>query len=148
MDFFYKENLWLYLPLILWIGGIFYLSSNKGSLSSTSRYLTPLFDSLFPNKDSEKLRTYQIIFRKLCHFGGYAILALFSSLVFYNSTVNFLAAFWYVFAFMTVLIIASADEIKQSFYASRDGSVADVVLDCSGGLTMIFILWLFLSGIF
>lgn len=142
MDFFRNENFWLYLPLILWIGGIFYLSSNKGSVAKTSRYLAPILNSLFPDASEEKLRIYHLCIRKLCHFVGYAILALFASIVFYNSSVIVINRFWYLSAFLLVLIIASADEFKQSFYANRTGSFSDVVLDCAGGLTNIFLFWL------
>jgi VanZ family protein len=143
MDFPLNENLWLYLPLILWICGIFYLSSNKGSVSNTSRFITPLLSFLFPTSDQEYLKTYHFIFRKLTHFLGYAVLALFATLAFYNSRVPFLAQFWYLFAFAVVLVISSSDEIKQSFYASRIGSVSDVILDCAGGITMIFLIWIY-----
>lgn len=131
MAFWEDENFWLYVPLILWIGGIFYLSSNKGSMSNTSRLLSPVFNFLFPEKEAETLRIYHLIFRKLGHFFGYAILAVWAILAFNSSD------YWHVFAFLTVLIVASADEIKQSFYANRIGSVSDVVLDCIGGLTAI-----------
>lgn len=143
MEFSNNENLWLYLPLILWIGGIFYLSSNKGSASNTSRFISPLFAVLFPDKESDTLKTYHLIFRKLCHFTGYGFLALFAILAYYNSTISFLANYWYILAFVTVVFIASADEIKQSFYANRVGSVSDVVLDSIGGLTMILLFQLF-----
>ena len=143
MEFSKNENLWLYLPLILWVGGIFYLSSNKGSISNTSRFLSPVFSILFSEKDSETLRIYHLVFRKLCHFTGYAVLALFAILAYYNSTTIFLANYWYLSAFATVVFVASADEIKQSFYANRVGSVSDVVLDSIGGLTAILLFQLF-----
>ena len=143
MDFFRNEILWLYLPLILWISGIFYLSSNKGSASNTSRFISPFFNFLFPNKDLETLRTYHLVFRKLCHFFGYGILAVFASITYSNSSFSFLANYWYLLAFLTVLVVASADEIKQSFYANRIGSVSDVMLDSFGGLTMIILFQIF-----
>jgi VanZ family protein len=143
MEFFRHENFWLYIPLILWISGIFYLSSNKGSISKTSRFLSPIFSRLFPEKETEILRTYHLIFRKFCHFFGYAILALWGILAYYNSSADFLANYWYLLAFLTVLIVASADEFKQSFYANRVGSVSDVALDCFGGLTAISIFQFF-----
>lgn len=142
MDFFRNENFFLYLPLILWIGGIFYLSSNKGSVAKTSKYVEPILNSLIPDTSEEKLRIYHLCFRKLCHFVGYAILALFASIVFYNSSISVVNKFWYLPAFFVVLIVASADEFKQSFYANRTGSISDVGLDCAGGLTNIFLFWL------
>ncbi len=141
MDFLTNEILWL-LPLIFWISGIFYLSSNKGSVSNTSRFVSPIFHFLFPRANEQQLKKYHHYLRKLCHFFGYGILAIFASLAFYNnSTINLLAKYWQILAFGTVVFIASADEIKQSFYDSRDGSVYDVVIDSLGGLTMILLFW-------
>jgi VanZ family protein len=40
----------------------------------------------------------------------------------------YLADFYLIFAFLTVLLIAFADELKQSFYANRSGSFVDVVI--------------------
>jgi VanZ family protein len=143
MDFFSQENLWLYLPLILWVGGIFFLSSDRGSFVNTLRYVTSFFNSISPKTDAGKVRNYNLYFRKICHFSGYAILSFWAARVFYYSTVSLLTEFWYIFTFLTVLVIASADEFKQSFYLSREGSPLDVMLDCAGGLTMILLFWLF-----
>jgi VanZ family protein len=143
MEFLTEENLWFYLPLILWISGIFYFSSEKGSVSNSSRYLSPVFGMLFPNKEPDELKFYHLYLRKICHFVAYGILASFASLGFYCSPIFFSANSWYLSTFLTVLLVASADEIKQSFSTNRVGSFADVMLDCIGGLTVIFIIWIF-----
>ena len=148
MTFFRSENFWLYLPLIVWIGGIFYLSSNKGSISQTAVYFVPLLNFLFPRGNSQAFQKHYFIVRKLCHFFGYAVLALLASIVFYNSSLLYPARFWYVCAFAVVSIVASADEFRQSFYSERVGSLSDVVLDCLGGLTMILLFWIFASNVF
>jgi VanZ family protein len=145
MTFFRNENFWLYAPLIAWIVGIFYLSSNRGSISLTSAYFVPLFQFLFPGASADKLKIYHFIVRKVCHFLGYAILALLASIVFYSSVLS-LAKFWHVCAFAVVLAVASADEFRQSFYSNRIGSLSDVALDCSGGLTMILLFWIFAAN--
>lgn len=82
------------------------------------------------------------------HFLGYAVLALLASIVFYNSSAIFPAKFCYVCAFAVVLIVAAADEIRQSFYPNRVGSLADVALDCAGGLTMIVLFRIFAANVF
>lgn len=148
MAFFREENFWLYAPLILWISGIFYLSSNKGSVSRTTVYFVPLLNFLFPRNDAQTFKKHYIIVRKLCHFVGYAVLALLASIVFYNSSLPAAAKFWYVCAFAVVLIVASIDEIRQSFYPERVGSLSDVVLDCVGGLTMITLFWILAANRF
>ena len=148
MAFFKNENFWLYLPLVAWIGGIFYLSSGKGSISNTSLYFVPVLLFLFPGAGAQTLKNYHRVIRKMGHFLGYAILALLASIVFYNSSAIIPAKFWYVCAFMIVLIVAAADEIRQSFYPNRVGSISDVVLDCAGGQTMIFLFWIFTANRF
>lgn len=148
MTFFSDENFWLYVPLIFWIGGIFYLSSSKGSFSQTLPYFVPLLNFLFPRTDAETLGNYYVIGRKICHLIGYAVLALLASVVFYNSSLFSPAKYWYIYAFVTVLVVASADETRQCFYPDRVGSLFDVALDCVGGLTMILLFWVFASGVF
>lgn len=148
MAFFREENFWLYVPLILWISGIFYLSSNKGSMSNTLPYFLTVNKFLFSRSDAATLRNYHFIIRKTCHFFGYGILALLASVVFYNSSLPSLREFWHVFAFAAVLTVASADEIRQSFHPERDGTLSDVALDCLGGLTVILLFWLFAANLF
>lgn len=106
-------------------------------------YFAPLLVFLFPRADGEHLKVYHRVARKLCHFFGYAVLSLLSATAFYNSSVTFVARFWHVCAFALVLVVAAADEIRQSFAPERVGSLADVALDSAGGLTAIFLFWLF-----
>lgn len=141
-DLLSQEDLWLYVPLILWISGTLYLSSNKGSDSRTLTYFSPLFDLLFPNDDGLAVKRRHFYIRKLCHFVGYAILALLASIAFFNTSMPMLAKRWYAGAFVVVLVVASMDELRQSFYPERNASIADVALDCFGGITMILLFWL------
>jgi len=146
MTFFAEENFRLYAPLIIWIGGIFYFSSNKGSMTRAAPYFAPLLNLLFPRAHGEHLKIYYRVARKLSHFFGYAVLALLASIVFYNSSLIPAARFWHVCAFALVLTVAAADEIRQSFSPERVGSLSDVALDCAGGLTAIFLFWLFVAA--
>lgn len=132
--------------MIIWIGGIFYFSSNKGSMTRAAPYFVPLLNLLFPRADGKHLNIYYRVVRKLCHFFGYAFLALLASIVFYNSSLIPAARFWHVCTAALVLSVAAADEIRQSFSPERVGSLADVALDCAGGVTAIFLFWLFFAG--
>lgn len=147
MNFFAEENFWLYAPLLVWLGGIFYFSSNKGSIARTAPYFAPLLRFLSARSaNGERLRTYHGVARKLCHFLGYAVLALLAAVVFYNSSLYSAARLWHVCAFALVLAVASLDEFRQSFSSERVGSLSDVALDCAGGLTAIFLFWLFFAA--
>ncbi len=129
-----------YAPLVLWIGVILFLSTSQASMSNTSRFIRPLLEFLFPNAAEETLIIYHGYIRKLAHLTEYAILAFWAFWAFSNSNLKKLRRFWFVFAFLLVLLIASIDETNQSYLASRTGSIYDVLLDAAGGLIMILVL--------
>lgn len=132
-----------YAPLILWAGAVFLASSTTGSMSNTSRIIRPLLEWFFPNTPEAVLSVYHGYIRKFAHFFEYAVLAFFASRAFWSSSINFLRRFWTIFAFLVVLIIALGDEYNQSFNTARTGSIYDVLLDCSGGITMIVLFCFF-----
>jgi VanZ family protein len=131
-----------YAPLFLWIGLIFFLSSSLGSASNTSRFIRPILEWLFPNASPETLTIYHAYVRKFAHFTEYAILAFWASRAFRGSAKEFLRKYWHVAAFLTVILTAALDEFNQSFNPARTGSVYDILLDISGGFTVILLLWL------
>ena len=71
----------------------FLISSNKGSMTRAAPYFAPLLNVLFPRADCEHLKIYHLAARKLCHFFGYATLALLASIVFYHSSLVLAAQF-------------------------------------------------------
>lgn len=129
-----------YAPLILWAGAVFLASSTTGSMSNTSRIIRPLLEWLFPNTPEDILTVYHGYIRKFAHFFEYAVLAFLASRAFWSSSIDLLRRFWMIFAFLVVLTIASIDEYNQSFNTARTGSVYDILLDCTGGLTMILLI--------
>lgn len=131
-----------YAPLVLWIGVIMFLSTSQASMSNTSRFIRPLLAFLFPNAPEETLNVYHAYIRKAAHFTEYAILAFWASRAFVCSSQEFLRRFWFAFAFVLVLLVASTDETNQRFLISRTGSIYDVLLDACGGLAMILFFYL------
>ena len=132
-----------YAPLILWIGVIFYLSSSQGAMSNTSRFIRPLLEWFFPLAPEETLQIYHGYIRKFAHFAEYAALAFLAARAFRSSSIELVRKYWFVFALSLVVLIASIDEYNQSFNVLRTSSMYDVLLDVSGGLTIILLLWLF-----
>src|SRR5215213_855696 len=109
-------------------------------MSNTSRFIRPLLEFLFPNTPEEILVIYHGYIRKFAHFAEYFALAFFAARAFSGSSNKILRKFWFIFSMVLIVIVATADETNQSFLASRTSSVYDVLLDCSGGLTMILLL--------
>lgn len=128
-----------YAPLILWAGLVLFLSTGNASMSSTSRFVRPFLEFIFPNTPGELLDIYHGYIRKIAHVTEYAMLAFWASRAFSTSTVSILRRFWFVFAFLLIALVASVDEFNQSFNVARTSSIYDVLLDISGGTAMILI---------
>lgn len=137
----WRGRFYRYAPLVLWAGLVLFLSTGQASMSNTSRFIRPFLEFLFPNAPIESIDVYHGYIRKLAHVTEYAILAFWAARAFSSSSLEFLRRFWFVFAFVLVLLIASIDETNQSYIASRTGSIYDVALDVSGGLAMIVVFY-------
>ena len=108
-----KKLFFAWLPVFLWMGLIFFLSS---------------FHSL---QVSEGLS--DLILRKLAHLTEYAILflLLFRAL---GQTGNFSRRKRLLFALAFTILYAASDEQHQTFVSGRSGMVRDVVIDAAGAL--------------
>ena len=126
-----RERIIRYAPLLIWIGVIFFLSSNNGSMSETSLFIGPLLHYLFPNAPEATIQAYHGFIRKCAHFSVYFVLAVLAI-----RALRPMSSLWkFAAAIAVVAIIASLDEFNQSFEASRTSSAWDVALDSGGGLT-------------
>lgn len=130
-----------YVPLILWIGVIFFMSSGEASMSQTSRFIRPILEFLFPNAPEATLQLYHAYIRKFAHFAEYAMLALLALRAFSFPPGNGFRKSKCLAALALVVLIASLDEFNQSFNPARTGSPWDVLLDTAGGLTAIITYW-------
>jgi VanZ family protein len=128
-----------YLPLVVWLGFIFFASTDEFSASNTSRIIEPLVLWLFPNTSAETLALVHFLTRKAAHFTEYFILGLFAARAFYPSTNQFLSRRWLLVSLLLVGFYALADEYHQSFVPSRTSSVFDSMIDISGGLTALLL---------
>jgi VanZ family protein len=135
-----RGRIFRYAPFFLWLGVIFYMSSSQGAMSNTSRFVRPFLEWLLPNASEDLITVYHGHIRKSAHVFEYAVLAFWSARLFRTSARATIADYWQFFAFLTVLLTASLDELNQSYNSSRTGTANDVLLDCAGGLAMILIL--------
>ena len=136
----WRGRLIRFAPLFLWIVVIFFLSSNLGSTSHTSMFVRPILDFLFPNAPEEMLQLYHAYVRKAAHFTEYAILAFLAVWALGRSASGIMRTL--AVGLLIVVLVAALDEYNQSFSLSRTGSYVDVLLDISGGFTMLAILWM------
>lgn len=136
---------WLrFVPLILWIGLTFYFSTGNASMAKTSRFLRPLLETFFSNE--ETIHLANIIIRKTAHVVNYGMLALWGAFAFLGAPIEWLRKHWFWTAFGVVVVVATIDEINQSFDPSRIGSATDVMLDCIGAIIALSVIKIALSA--
>ena len=136
----WRGRLYRYAPFLFWTAMILYMSSPQASMSETSRFIIPMLEFVFPNASPETLLTYHFYIRKSAHFFEYAVLGFLASRAFWKSGNRYLRNYWFIIAVGFVVLVASIDEINQSFNITRTSSVYDVILDGIGGLSMVIFL--------
>jgi len=110
----------LWLPVGLWCGAIFYLSS-------------------LPNL-ATTWGTWDIVLRKIAHITEYGILAfLVWRAIFHSLEINLIKV--YAWSGALSLFYAISDEIHQRFVPTRHGSIYDILIDTFGiGLMLCFLI--------
>lgn len=126
-----KQHLW-FIPAILCMGLIFYLSHQPGQASSQLSgglldSITSFINTLTPVNDPE---IYHTLLRKSAHFMVYFTLGGFL----YLGALKNKMVHPYRFSFGLCVVFAISDEYHQSFIEGRAGQVKDVCIDSSGAL--------------
>ncbi|MFR1708591.1 MAG: VanZ family protein [Clostridium sp.] len=125
-----KKKYVLLLITILWIGFIFYMSSQPAeeSSNSSSRIVNIVLHTLNLDKSNEDVLT--VIVRKGAHFTEYLILSGLVTVTYgaFNNKKN------YSFILLVCILVALSDEFLQSFIIGRSSEVRDVLIDFSGAL--------------
>lgn len=136
-----------WIAAILWLILIAIESSALLSAHNTSRILYPLLHFLF-GLDWERFDVWHFYIRKAGHVIGYGILSvlLFRA---WRATLPAMSDVkwtlrWTTIAVLGTALVASLDELHQSFIPSRTGTIRDVVLDTCAGIAaqgIIFVWW-------
>ncbi len=135
-----KLSYWL--PPFLWMTAIFIFSTDLFSAGNTGGMVAKIIRWLYPAISEENLQTAHFLVRKAGHFTVYAVLALLLIRAFRAATEWRWRWQWALYSFFIVGIYALLDEYHQSFTTSRTGSVYDSLIDLTGGVFMLFVLWL------
>ncbi len=133
-----------WLPVIIWMAVIFSASADTSSLLHSSRLIAPLVRWLFPHMGEEGVFRLVFTVRKCAHLTEYAVLAW----LLWRGMGQWLQdnphpLFWRRarMALLGVALYAASDEFHQLFVATRDARVSDVLLDTTGGLIGLCLLW-------
>lgn len=129
---------WLHawLPVAIGVGVIVLESTTFFGANHTSGPLRWIYQSLFGAVSDTEWTGIHFYIRKSGHFLGYGLLAL-----------AWLRAWWLtlpksvfvtdaLLALLGTAMTASADELHQTFLPGRTGTPWDVLIDCSGAITL------------
>jgi len=122
-----------YVWAILWMGLIFFFSTDIGSFSNTFSYLEPILRFLFPQMTPHTMLLVHLLIRKLAHVTEYAILSYLWFGAFRQGRRNW-SPRWALWALGLSISYALLDEYHQAFVLSRTASLIDVGIDSMGAL--------------
>lgn len=140
----------VWFPVLLCIGVIFVESTQSMSGKHTDRILRPIWSWIFGPVSDSKWDIIHFSIRKTGHFTGYGLTAL-----------TWLRAWrmqwsgWFkdarqairwpmVMALFCTAVVASSDEVHQSYLSDRTGQLSDVLLDCTGAAIFLGCAWMVL----
>jgi VanZ family protein len=124
-----------WLPVLIWLGVIFFGSTDLMSAEHTSRFIVPFLRWLKPDISPETLASVHFVVRKCAHLAEYAVLALLllraaTLMTNLKSSIPILcASVW-----GACLFVAATDEFHQTFVASRGASATDIMIDSGGAI--------------
>jgi VanZ family protein len=133
-----------WLPVLVWMWIIFTASSDRHSYQHSSRIIEPIVRWLFPHVSDDAVHVVVMIARKCAHLTEYAVLALLLGRALRKPPEpNAPSWRWSEAGFILALVAlcAASDEIHQTFVPSRQGCVADVLLDTTGAALALLSLW-------
>jgi len=131
MSFGKKIKYWL--PVFLWIGFIFWMSTSTFSAQNTYLFFESLLRFFAPSISHKEIIVVHIFIRKLAHITEYFISGLLLFRAFREGSDKRRGGLWAFSSLLVVVIIAASDELHQSFVPTRTATLVDVGLDIMGG---------------
>ena len=132
-----------WLPVILWMCFVFWMSTEAFSSQNTFSLTKTILRFLFPQISSYEVRLIHAMIRKAGHVIEYFILSLLLFRAFRGGSTASWKWRWSLFTVIGVALWAISDEWHQSFVPTRTASIADVGIDTAGGIFPQFVsaLW-------
>ena len=124
-----------WLPVLAWIGVVFWMSTGSFSPQKTSSVLEPLLRFLYPSISQVELESVHAVTRKLAHIVEFFIGGLLLFRAFRSGSLEPRAWRWAIMAAISVVLIAAMDELHQHFVLTRNASLVDVGVDFVGGVS-------------
>jgi VanZ family protein len=120
---------------------IFAGSTKILSAQHTSRFIGPFLHWLVPSISDAQVRGVQYLIRKCGHVSEYAVLSVLLWNARRSGRVRRSFGQCARFAVLVSALYAATDEFHQSFEPSREASVIDVLIDTTGAVAGISVVW-------
>ena len=134
-----------WLPVIIWMVMIFGFSGDGQSFPRSSRIIGPFLKWLLPNLSPESVKAVVVAVRKCAHLTEYAVLAFLVWRARRKPAWRDVRPWRWAEAgeaLWVTVFYATTDEFHQTFIPSREGCLRDVLIDSSGAVIGLFLLWL------
>lgn len=128
------RNFKYWVPLLLWMSFIFWMSTGTFSAENTSLIIEPILRFLMPSLSPEKVDMIHGVIRKLGHVTEYFILGILLFRAFRSGSRELRTRRWAFSSFVVAVLYAASDEFHQSFISTRTASLFDVGMDTLGGI--------------
>ena len=137
---------WIHVwwPVALGVCVIAIESTPEFGADRTSGPLRWLFESIFGPVSTVHWDTIHHLIRKTGHFTGYGLLGLAWLRAWWLTLPRSMFLVDALLALLGTAMTASSDEFHQTFLPNRTGTPWDVLLDCSGALTMQLLVYVFM----
>jgi VanZ family protein len=122
-----------WLPVVTWVGLIFFFSTEQFSSDNTSKMLGSLLGSLF-GISAGAIDVINLVIRKLGHWSEYAVLAVLLLWALKNDAGKVWEWRHACWTLLFILLCATSDELHQAFVPSRTASAGDTMIDVFGGI--------------
>ena len=122
-----------WFPVFLWIGFIFWMSTETFSAQKTYVFFDKLLRFFSPSISQKEIFTLHIILRKFAHVTEYLISGFLLFRAFRNDSDKRREWYWAFYSLAVIVLIALSDELHQTVVPSRTASLVDVGIDVLWG---------------
>ena len=147
-----RSQMWTWLPVLAFAMLFAVESTSYFGSDRTSAPLQRVVEAIFGYDVCVHWDLIHHFIRKTGHFMGYGIFSLICFRGFWitlqNAALRLSRQLWaHGLAILATFLVASADEIHQSFLPNRCGQFSDVLLDCCGAAVLCLMLFLTMQAV-
>lgn len=133
-----------WLPVLLAIAVIATESTKYLGSDETSGPFRAIYQFLFGPVNNAAWGEIHYVIRKTGHFIGYGLVGLTLLRAWWRTLRRYSFFRNALLALLGTALIASSDEIHQTFLPNRTGMASDVLIDCTGALTQLLLVYVIL----